>query len=33
MAGAVLASLPVVGIYVLLGKYFIKGLLAGAVRG
>lgn len=32
MAGAVLASLPPLVIFLLLGRYFIKGLLAGALK-
>ncbi|MGE5571669.1 MAG: carbohydrate ABC transporter permease [Bacteroidota bacterium] len=33
MAGSVLAALPTVVVYVLLGRYFIRGLLAGALKG
>jgi glucose/mannose transport system permease protein len=33
MAGAVIAALPTLVIYVLLGRYFIRGLLAGSVKG
>jgi len=33
MAGAVLAALPTALIYFLLGKYFIRGMLAGSVKG
>lgn len=33
MAGAVLAALPTVMVYVLLGRWFIRGLLAGALKG
>ncbi|CAN5819936.1 carbohydrate ABC transporter permease [soil metagenome] len=33
MAGAILAALPTLIIYVVLGRYFIRGLLAGSVKG
>jgi glucose/mannose transport system permease protein len=33
MAGAFLAALPTLLVYILLGKYFIRGLLAGSVKG
>ena len=33
MAGAVLASLPIVIVYVLLLDYYVKGLTAGSVKG
>jgi len=33
MAGAVLASLPIVIIYVLLLDYYVTGLTAGSVKG
>lgn len=33
MAGALIAALPTLFIYIFLGKYFIKGLLAGSVKG
>ncbi|MBN1563897.1 MAG: carbohydrate ABC transporter permease [Anaerolineae bacterium] len=33
MAGAVLAALPTLVVYVVLGRYFIRGLLAGSVKG
>ncbi len=33
MAGALLTALPPVVIYIALGRYFIRGLLAGALKG
>jgi glucose/mannose transport system permease protein len=33
MAGALLAALPTLLVYTLLGKYFIRGLMAGALKG
>jgi glucose/mannose transport system permease protein len=33
MAGALLAALPTLLVYVLLGRYFLRGLLAGALKG
>jgi glucose/mannose transport system permease protein len=33
MAGSVLAALPTTIVYVLLGRYFVRGLLAGALKG
>ncbi|GAK56161.1 binding-protein-dependent transport systems inner membrane component [Candidatus Vecturithrix granuli] len=33
MAGAVVAALPTAIIYMLLGRYFIRGLMAGSVKG
>lgn len=33
MAGAIIAALPVIIIFIFLGKYFIKGLLSGSVKG
>jgi glucose/mannose transport system permease protein len=33
MAGALLAALPTLLVYMFLGKYFVRGLLAGSVKG
>lgn len=33
MAGAIVAALPPLIVYVILGRYFIRGLLAGSVKG
>jgi len=33
MAGAVVAALPTALIYIFLGRYFIRGMLAGSVKG
>ncbi len=33
MAGAVLAALPTLLVYIVLGRYFIRGLLAGSLKG
>lgn len=33
MAGAVLSALPTLVIYVLLGRFFIRGMLAGSMKG
>ncbi len=33
MASALLASLPTLLVYIILGKYFVRGLLAGSVKG
>jgi glucose/mannose transport system permease protein len=33
MAGALLAAMPTLAVYVLLGRYFVRGLMAGAVKG
>jgi glucose/mannose transport system permease protein len=33
MAGALLAALPTLVVYTLLGRYFVRGLLAGSLKG
>ncbi len=33
MAGSIIAAIPVLMIYILMGRYFIRGLLAGSVKG
>jgi len=33
MAGALIASLPTLVVYIVLGKYFVGGLMAGSVKG
>jgi len=33
MAGALITALPTLLVYVLLGRYFVRGLMAGAMRG
>jgi len=33
MAGAILAAIPTLIVYIVLGRYFIRGLLAGSVKG
>ncbi|GGX44669.1 carbohydrate ABC transporter permease [Saccharospirillum salsuginis] len=33
MAGAIIAALPTILVYVLAGKYFVRGLTAGSVKG
>jgi glucose/mannose transport system permease protein len=32
-AGAVLAALPTLVVYIVSGRYFVRGLMAGAVKG
>ncbi len=32
MAGALVAALPTLAVYILLGRYFVRGLLAGSVK-
>ncbi len=33
MAGALLAALPTILVYILMGRWFVRGLLAGALKG
>jgi glucose/mannose transport system permease protein len=33
MASALLACLPTLGVYILLGRFFLRGLMAGALKG
>lgn len=33
MAGSIMAALPVLVVYILMGRHFIRGLLAGSVKG
>ena len=33
MDGAILAALPTLLVYIFLGRYFLRGLLAGSVKG
>ena len=33
MAGALVAALPTLVVYILLGRFFIRGLLAGSMKG
>jgi len=33
MAGALIAALPTLVVYILLGRFFVRGLMAGALRG
>lgn len=33
MSGALLAALPTLLVYIFLGKYFVRGLLAGSIKG
>jgi glucose/mannose transport system permease protein len=33
MAGAIIAAIPTLIVYIFLGRFFIRGLLAGSVKG
>jgi len=33
MSGALIASVPTLAVYILLGKYFVGGLMAGSIKG
>jgi glucose/mannose transport system permease protein len=33
MAGAIIAAIPTLIVYIIMGRYFIRGLLAGSVKG
>jgi glucose/mannose transport system permease protein len=33
MAAAIIAALPTLVVYIIAGKYFVRGLTAGAVKG
>ena len=33
MAGAVVAAIPTIIIYIFLGRFFVRGLLAGSIKG
>jgi glucose/mannose transport system permease protein len=33
MAGALIAALPTLLVYIVLGRFFVRGLMAGALRG
>ncbi|KAB2855179.1 MAG: carbohydrate ABC transporter permease, partial [Anaerolineae bacterium] len=33
MAGAILAALPTLLVYIIMGRWFIRGLLAGSIKG
>jgi glucose/mannose transport system permease protein len=32
-AGAILAALPTLVVYIVAGRYFVRGLMAGSVKG
>ncbi len=33
MAAAIIAAVPTLGVYILAGKYFVRGLMAGSIKG
>jgi len=33
MAGSILAALPTLVVFIFLGRYFMRGLLAGSLKG
>jgi glucose/mannose transport system permease protein len=33
MAAAVITALPTIAVYVMAGRYFVRGLMAGSVKG
>jgi glucose/mannose transport system permease protein len=33
MAGALIAALPTLAVYIFLGRFFMRGMLAGALKG
>ena len=33
LAGAILAALPTLFVYIVAGRYFVRGLMAGSVKG
>ncbi|HUM72292.1 MAG TPA: carbohydrate ABC transporter permease, partial [Chloroflexota bacterium] len=33
MAGSFLAALPTLIVYIILGRYFLRGLMSGALKG
>jgi glucose/mannose transport system permease protein len=33
MAGALMAALPTLAVYIVLGRFFMRGLLAGSLKG